>query len=447
MAGNNPQNNKQPSLDIKNLDKISQKMRENIPLSEEDRQWIRKMRENDPVIQNAKRHKTEFSVQVKNKFEPLSNLSDTNMDTSEIQSAKEGLENTPNQIESVRPQPKLKIPPIVITEQVNYQAIIEEIKGHIKSIPKFQATRNGLKIFVTSVNDFEKLKGIFKQQNKQFYTHALKHERPIHQVIKGLPLIDDLNIIKNELADKGIKCTKVTLMKQREQINPIYLATFETGTDLNEVRKIQSIYHAKVKWEKFYNKSGVTQCHRCQQFGHGSITCNRSTKCVKCDQEHATSECQKPPNTEPYCVNCGPDSKVPPHRANSRKCPMYLQRVEMIKKQRAKKLPYKTDKFEYKPQQFPALPTRNAWNQPKATPSGISESRIPNAQQTINNNNFNQANDFYELLQEIDKLNKICNITKVLNIVKNLNAQLQNATTENEQALIILQNLYNGSSP
>ena len=76
--------------------------------------------------------------------------------------------------------------------------------------------------------DFEKLKGFYKQNDKQFYTHELKHERPVHQEIKGLPLV--------ELTERGLKCIKVSLMKQKNQdYNPIYLATFESGTDLGGV--------------------------------------------------------------------------------------------------------------------------------------------------------------------------------------------------------------------
>ena len=45
---------------------------------------------------------------------------------------------------------------------------------------------------------------------------------------------------ENEEKDKEIEGTE----------NPIYLATFQSGTDINDIRKEQHIYHARVLWEK-----------------------------------------------------------------------------------------------------------------------------------------------------------------------------------------------------
>ena len=121
--------------------------------------------------------------------------------------------------------------------------------------PRIQYSSNGLKVFTLSMSDFSKLKELLKKRNIEFYTHALKNEKPIHQVIKGLPLLEDYeNIISSQISDKGLKCIRVLLMKQKSQDNPMYLI----------------IYHIKIRWEKYRHRSGVSQCHRCQECGHGS---------------------------------------------------------------------------------------------------------------------------------------------------------------------------------
>ena len=201
--------------------------------------------------------------------------------------------------------------------------------------------------------------------------------------------------------------------------NPIYLGTFQSGTNINDIRKVQHIYRARVRWEKFYHKTGVTQCHRCQEFVHGSSACYQPAKCVKCQEKHFTEQCNKPTGTKPYCVNCGND-----HRANSRVCPVYKKRLTIIQANRTK---YKNNnnnqqqvdsrKFLINNKEFPTLPTRSL---PTTTNSALTENHWH--QKTANKSDLqdkcNQANDFFEILQEIEKLNLICNINDSLKILK-----------------------------
>ena len=59
-----------------------------------------------------------------------------------------------------------------------------------------------------------KLKEYLNQQNIKFYIHTLKHEKPVHQVIKGLPLLEDYEkIIASEITKKGLKCMTVLLIE------------------------------------------------------------------------------------------------------------------------------------------------------------------------------------------------------------------------------------------
>lgn len=43
-----------------------------------------------------------------------------------------------------------------------------------------------------------------------------------------------------------------------------------------------------------YKKTGPSQCHTCQWFGHGSWNCRNSPRCVKYAGLHFTNECTKP---------------------------------------------------------------------------------------------------------------------------------------------------------
>jgi hypothetical protein len=59
------------------------------------------------------------------------------------------------------------------------------------------------------------------------------------------------------------------------------------------VLQIHKLCHCIVKWEKFKNSRPVQQCFNCQSFGHSSNFCSKPSKCVKCDQLHASKDCTK----------------------------------------------------------------------------------------------------------------------------------------------------------
>lgn len=94
---------------------------------------------------------------------------------------------------------------------------------------------------------------------------------------------------------------------------PLYLITFKQEVNLRDVRKIRYVYSCKIWWDKYRNARQVTQCHRCQGFGHGTVGCH-----------------QKPKLAKPTCSNCGED-----HPANFSGCKAYKERIALIERQKA----------------------------------------------------------------------------------------------------------------
>jgi hypothetical protein len=88
---------------------------------------------------------------------------------------------------------------------------------------------------------------------------------------------------------------------------PMFIVTFQAGTDLREIYKTTKLCHCIVKWERYKAKRPIQQCFNCQKFGHSSAYCGRPAKCVKCNKPHNTQDCQKLPCDPPICVNCGGD--------------------------------------------------------------------------------------------------------------------------------------------
>ncbi|GJQ86840.1 hypothetical protein Trydic_g19300, partial [Trypoxylus dichotomus] len=63
-------------------------------------------------------------------------------------------------------------------------------------------------------------------------------------------------------------------------------------------------------------KDQVTQCHRCQLYGHGQRNCHAAAVCVKCAGPHQTAECTKPRDVPAKCALCSG-----PHTASYKGCP------------------------------------------------------------------------------------------------------------------------------
>ena len=138
---------------------------------------------------------------------------------------------------------------------------------------------------------------------------------------------------------------------------PVFVITFQPGTDIRKVLHLHKLCHCITRWEKFKSSRPVRQCFNCQSFGHSSTYCGKPSKCVICDQQHVSKDCTKPVGSPPKCVNCGGD-----HPANFMGCPQYLQQLTHAQRinyqQRQARSPKTTQStFQYQQSQFPALRT------------------------------------------------------------------------------------------
>ncbi|KAG5875890.1 hypothetical protein JTB14_000239 [Gonioctena quinquepunctata] len=137
---------------------------------------------------------------------------------------------------------------------------------------------------------------------------------------------------KQKIADKenisNIKTKKTikdvpTFIKN---INP-KLAKEAGPSNLNKKKdrenKIRAVLNTSVSWEIKQNDRVLTQCHRCQLWGHATYNGHRQARSLKCAQDHGTATCTKSRDTDAKCCNCKGD-----HTANSVKCPVYIKKVE-----------------------------------------------------------------------------------------------------------------------
>jgi hypothetical protein len=161
---------------------------------------------------------------------------------------------------------------------------------------EFTMNQSGIRIFAKNVEKYNVIKKHLIESKRKFYTHALREDQKIKIVLYGLPDMD-LGEVKslleeNKITPCDIKKMVIKNVKYSGQCN--YLLYFAKSRNIRiaDVRKIRSLNCCIVKWQYYSKKNtGPTQCSNCQKFGHGANNCFLATSCLKCSENHQTSEC------------------------------------------------------------------------------------------------------------------------------------------------------------
>lgn len=220
---------------------------------------------------------------------------------------------------------KEKVPPIVVTTS-DFHALRKAIMNFVKGIKySFQISRRGeCRILAETLDGFKSLLEFLTKRSYKFFTYDTKTERMFKVVLKGLASGESLAEIKNELKKLlGIEPVQVIKMKMKSRpgdsrkgiSNDFYLVHFKSSelNNLKALEKASLMLHVRVKWEHF-RKSGenfLTQCRKCQGWGHGTKNCHMIAKCMNCgDSSHAKDNCPVKDDPKKFkCSNCGGNHK------------------------------------------------------------------------------------------------------------------------------------------
>lgn len=238
------------------------------------------------------------------------------------QKANDNKESQPGTSHNATPR-KIKIPPIFLHEadKIKYKEVVADINKLVTGSFTTSYNSNILRINVSEEEDYKQLTKFYTINNLKYHTFQNPSDKPLSVVIKNVPLCLSTEEIKNELKDFPI--IKITrLINKDKKPLPICAVDLTSNDDAKEIFKVNELYYTIVKVET-RRKTSVQQCFRCQNFGHTRNYCHLSPRCVKCTDNHLTSECQKRQNDPPICANCGEH-----HPANFRGCSSYLTYIE-----------------------------------------------------------------------------------------------------------------------
>lgn len=209
--------------------------------------------------------------------------------------------------------------PIIITEKYSFAKIIEGVKlalGHSDFTSK--STHRGCEIRCKDLASHKKLVAFLTSNGIAMYTHQSSDESSCKIFIRFLNKNTPTDWIKNELTNLGFIVKFVSAVKNRftGEAYHGFIVHLEKVHNYQEVFAITKLGYQKVIIEA--QRPQLSQCQRCQKFGHTKNYCSLSYKCVKCAGKHPTDKCTKSRNEIATCANCSD-----PHTASYKGCMTY----------------------------------------------------------------------------------------------------------------------------
>lgn len=248
---------------------------------------------------------------VHNKFSPLEEMDDE-IDNVAPASTQEST--------STRPTPKIRVPPIFLHEVNNYQQIICDIDSIVSNEYSTQQQNKVLKINTTTAADFRLVTKFLEESQLPYHTFRNPDTKRLEVVLRNVPHSLTDNDVILELKSLNLPVIKVTRLFYRDrQPMPLCAVELDNNEQGKKIFYIKQIQHALIRVEYRRKPRNIPQCTRCQRYGHTKNFCHLTPRCVKCPQNHHFSECTKPKEAEPTCINCGGA-----HSANFKGCSYYL---------------------------------------------------------------------------------------------------------------------------
>lgn len=215
--------------------------------------------------------------------------------------------------------PMVKVPPLMV-KAVGLSRLQATMKA-ININAKYKLCRVGVKVVMSSMEEYQKAKTYLVRSKTEFYTFDIPSEKPYKVVIRGLEAMET-EAIKEELEHHyKLKVLAVFPMTRHDQRRAyrdcLYLVHFKKGSvTIGALKAVKYINDTIIEWEPYRGTNrDVTQCMRCLHFGHGARNCNVKPRCGVCTGQHETKDCPTKEPADYKCANCGGD-----HRATDRSC-------------------------------------------------------------------------------------------------------------------------------
>ncbi|CAH1713632.1 unnamed protein product [Aphis gossypii] len=262
-----------------------------------------------PTSPSPKIQKTN-SFSSKNRFSVLTDNEKSYENSNEV-------EMQSQEISNVQP----KIPPIYIKDNIDFFDFCKKIKPFTDPEGfNTKSSSSGLKLMTYSIKAYRQIIKFLENQNMNFHTFQTHEEKAFRVVIRHLHHTTPTAYIKEELHSLGFTTRLITNCLQYKTKNPLplFFVDLEPSPLNQNIYKVDSICHTKIKIEAPHPKKNPVQCLRCQDYGHTRTYCHHTPRFVKCGDTHLSTDCQKDSNTPATCALCYGD-----HPASYKGCPKF----------------------------------------------------------------------------------------------------------------------------
>lgn len=335
------------------------------------------------------------------------------------------------------------MPPIK-TYNINVKSTVQKIKSILKHehFKIKNINKNMSYITTNNLKDYEAVKSVLKEDNKNYFTYTPKEIKPVSFMLKGIQntytLEDVEDALKNIKFDsestKFSKVFRFSTVKSRKEVRllNLYVVQFNPSSKVQDIVKIKYLLNQSITWE-YQRRNESVQCRRCQRFDHVASNCSMQYRFVKCTNTHLPGNCpnniaQQPMDTseststdpdrdskpKPSCVNCGQEG----HPANYRNCPAYKilvqrkrDRIEEIHREQQKRITANQEQV-------------NNYRKPNITFTDIVKGNTHTPKQNlINSHTLTQSkqteqSDALDFIQNECNANLGCDISTVINKIK-----------------------------
>lgn len=129
----------------------------------------------------------------------------------------------------------------------------------------------------------------------------MRENKPLRVVVRNLHSSTPTKTIKEELEFRLFEIKQVSNVFHKINKNPLplFFVDLEPTPKSKEILVLAFLLHTKIKIEESYKPKIISQCLKCQEYGYTRAYCDYHPRCVRCGEDHQSSDCLNSRNTPP----------------------------------------------------------------------------------------------------------------------------------------------------
>ena len=251
---------------------------------------------------------------------------------------------------------KSKVPPITFRLT---DAVLPLVKPLLLADSRLVYRSSRVTVRPSSLAEYKSILSAAALHQLEFYTHNPVVSNVAKSVLRGLPADTSSDAILDELSNQNLPISAIRQMWRTDvdpagvrsrRLLPLWVLTHHQDVK-SSLRAVTGLFHFRVTFEDLKSKDTVSQCFRCQDFGHHAAFCKFSVRCNICAEGHDSRQCPSKALSSRKCSNCSGD-----HPASSRDCPSRRRFAASLRRSSVIRPPPFSSAFPPLPVALPSAP-------------------------------------------------------------------------------------------